>query len=108
MSVNVEQVRLANDDETYRKLNIHPTEPQPKEDGMRTDGREGSFEWWYTDAEFEDGTTVVTTFYTKNHFDVLGPAWPTVQIDITYPDGTKILMSSQEAKGSRLNAKRYL
>ncbi|EEM16517.1 hypothetical protein bpmyx0001_25560 [Bacillus pseudomycoides DSM 12442] len=106
MSVNVEQVRLANDDETYRKLNIHPTEPQPKEDGMRTDGREGSFEWWYTDAEFEDGTTVVTTFYTKNHFDVLGPAWPTVQIDITYPDGTKILMSSQEAKGSRLNAKK--
>ncbi|MGE8077534.1 hypothetical protein [Peribacillus loiseleuriae] len=106
MGLNVEQVRLANNEEIYRELNIHPTEPHPKEDGMRTDGREGSYEWWYTDAEFEDGTTIVTIFYTKNHFDVPGPAWPTVDIDITHPDGTKALMSSQESKGSEINAKK--
>jgi len=103
--MSAKQARLANDEKTYRTLSIHPSEPHPKEDGMRTNGKEGSYEWWYTDAEFEDGTTVVTIFYTKNHFDVPGPAWPTVDVDITYPDGTKTSMSSQGSKGSVIHAK---
>lgn len=104
--MKLEQVRLANSEESYKKLNIHPTEIHISEDGIRTDGGEGSYEWWYTDAEFEDGTTVVTIFYTKNHFDVQGQAWPVVDIDITHPNGTKTFMSSKEPKGSIINAKK--
>jgi hypothetical protein len=35
------------------------------EDGLRTDTRPGSFEWWYFDAHFEDGSTEVMVYATK-------------------------------------------
>lgn len=41
---------------------------------MHTPGGKGTFEWWYTDANFDDGTTVVAIWFTKNYFDVAGPA----------------------------------
>lgn len=106
MRFGKEQVRLVDDRSFYTTLQIDPDQPHPKEDGMRTDGREGSYEWWYTDAEFEDGTTVVLIFYTKNHFDVPGPAWPRVDIDITHPDGKKTLMHSQGPKGQVISARK--
>ena len=37
------------------------------EDGARTDDSKNQFEWWYFDAELEDGSLVVTYFY-KVHF----------------------------------------
>lgn len=85
-----QQAFLAMDDDHYAALGIERDNTAIWEDGMRTDGREGSYEWWYTDAEFEDGTTVVIVFYTKNGFDVPGPARPTVHFELTYPDGTTL------------------
>ncbi|MFF2018416.1 hypothetical protein [Paenibacillus sp. NPDC058177] len=105
MGNTIKRARLANSDSDYKQLNILPDQPLPREDGMRTHGREGSYEWWYNDAEFEDGTTIVTIFFTKNYFDVPGPSHPTVDIDITHPDGTKTTQSFQEPRGTVTNAK---
>ena len=95
---------LATEDKYYVELGIQKGQPAAWEDGMRTDGMEGSYEWWYTDAEFEDGTTIVTVFFTKYGFDVPGPAHPLVTIDITFPDGTVVRESFSEEAGTLIDA----
>jgi hypothetical protein len=57
---------------------------------MRTNGESGSYEWWYSDFIFSDGTTVAVAFYSKFLFDTYGSALPLVTINIVYPDGRKI------------------
>ena len=95
---------LLSEEEYYTILGIKDGQPEAWEDGMRTNGQEGSYEWWYTDAEFDDGTKIVVVFYTKAGFDVPGPAQPTVTIDITFPDGTSIQEFFSEEAGNILNA----
>jgi hypothetical protein len=85
-------------------LGILENETEIWEDGMRTHGGEGTFEWWYTDAEFEDGTTVVATFYSKNDFDLVGKAHPKARIEVTYPDGTFIKRVVYEEEGTTIDA----
>jgi predicted secreted hydrolase len=60
------------------------------EDGLRTDVDSDSFEWWYFDANFEDGSTAVIVFFTKPMFDFKGPVTPQVSLSITRPNGDKI------------------
>lgn len=60
------------------------------EDGLRTDVDSDSFEWWYFDANFEDGSTAVIVFFTKPMFDFKGPVIPQVSLSITRPNGDKI------------------
>lgn len=60
------------------------------EDGLRLDPAPGTFEWWYFDAHFEDGSTAVITFATKPLLERNGPLKPTVSLTITRPDGRKI------------------
>lgn len=85
-----EGAKLASSQDHYHRLNIEKGHPAAWEDGMRTHGGKNSYEWWYADAEFEDGTTIVTIFFSKYHFDVKGPACPTATLTITYPDGREI------------------
>ncbi|MCK5200549.1 MAG: hypothetical protein KAR21_19475 [Spirochaetales bacterium] len=66
------------------------TEVQPWEDGLRTDPTGNSFEWWYFDASFNDGSTAVIVFSTKNILNPREKADPNVSIIITTPDGDKI------------------
>ena len=61
------------------------------EDGLRADTGRGSFEWWYFDAHFEDGSTAVIVFATKPLLERSGPLKPNVSLTITRPDGTKIM-----------------
>ncbi len=68
----------------YEKLGIKEGETAIWEDGMRTDGKSGSYEWWYVDMELNDGITVVAAFYTKSGFDVSGPSNPQVKLTITH------------------------
>ncbi|MEE9453292.1 MAG: hypothetical protein V3V13_02765 [Paracoccaceae bacterium] len=95
---------LADAPHHYASLGIDQNETAIWEDGMRTDGREGSYEWWYTDAEFDDGTTVVVVFYTKNIFDVSGPAHPTAAINVNFPDGEALEYIIHGPKGQVLQA----
>ena len=59
------------------------------EDGLRTDGSPGTYEWWYFDAHLTDGSTLVIVFYTKPITENEGPLAPAVEVDLTRPDGTK-------------------
>lgn len=98
------EAKLLSSLDAYARLNILEDETQIWEDGMRTTGDEGTYEWWYTDAEFEDGTTIVTVFFTKNGFDVPGEAHPLATITVTYPDGTTTNRTVSEDEGTVLNA----
>lgn len=56
------------------------------EDGLRTDAGPGTNEWWYFDADFEDGSTAVIIFHTKGGpMDLRRPLAPMVRITITDP-----------------------
>jgi CrtC N-terminal lipocalin domain len=96
---------IAADQRHYDILGL-TTEPAAWEDGMRTAGGPGTFEWWYFDAEYGDGTKIVAIFFSKNRFDVAGDARPTVTLAITYPDGRKIVSIESEAFGTPLRAAR--
>lgn len=61
----------------------------PWEDGLRTEGKSGTYEWWYLDAHLDDGSTLVVVFFTKPIIEISGPLAPVVQVDITRPDGTR-------------------
>lgn len=63
----------------------------PWEDGLRTDVDSPSFEWWYFDAHFDDGSTAVIVFYTKPMLVWKGPAKPQVSLTITRPNGEKTI-----------------
>ena len=96
---------LARDQKYYDSLGIG-RETSPREDGLRTSGQEKTYEWWYFDSEFTDGTKVVAVFYTKHKFDVKGPAHPTVALDISLPDGRKISKEASDARGTLIRASR--
>jgi hypothetical protein len=57
------------------------------EDGLRTGGAPGTFEWWYFDGHFGDGSTVIITFNTKPMHALAGPLAPKVDLWLTRPDG---------------------
>ncbi|NOY99440.1 MAG: hypothetical protein GXP40_09635 [Chloroflexi bacterium] len=64
-------------------------EIQPWEDGLRADTGRGSFEWWYFDAHFDDGSTAVIVYLTKPLLARKGPLKPGLSLTITGPDGKK-------------------
>lgn len=94
---------LAKDQKYYDSLGIG-RETAPREDGIRSTGKEGTYEWWYIDAEYSDHTKIVVVFYTKYRFDVKGPAHPTVTIDINFPDGKHISREVTDSEGKLIDA----
>jgi len=62
---------------------------QTWEDGQRASTRRGTFEWWYFDAHFDDGTTAVIVYATKPIINPAAPLTPNLSITITRTDGTK-------------------
>lgn len=74
--------------EEYRRLGIRPDQIEPWEDGYRTGGDRGTYEWWYFDAHLQDASKVVIVFYTKSLIDVGGPPAPYVAVTLDRPDGS--------------------
>ncbi|MEG1781654.1 MAG: hypothetical protein RR253_00225 [Oscillospiraceae bacterium] len=96
---------LARSDKYYESLGIKK-QTEIWEDGLRTDGKEGSYEWWYFDAEYQDGTKAALIFYAKKFFDVKGPPHPLAKLDIS-KDGKSITSSSVYGKeGTVISADR--
>ena len=58
------------------------------EDGMRTDGKKGSYEWWYMDGKFEDGTTISVVFFTKLSVAINQDLNPIIEVTLSKLDGT--------------------
>jgi hypothetical protein len=77
------------DDYHYQKMGLKRGIVEPWEDGLRTDGSRGTYEWWYTDAHFSDGTIVVVIFFNKSPIEAGGPVKPQATIEVTLPDGRK-------------------
>lgn len=81
---------LAAKSEDYEKLGIIPGIPAAREDGLRTDGKKGSFEWWYFDSKLDDGSNLVIVFFTgpmtAKNTDGFAPS---VKIELTRPDGAE-------------------
>ncbi|OZJ01438.1 hypothetical protein BZG36_05704, partial [Bifiguratus adelaidae] len=73
------------------------------EDGFRTEpGGPGTFEWWYFDAVFDDGSTLVTTFMVKdirNRKGVHQPAGPVVMFELDQADGKHFKRTAHAADG---------
>jgi predicted secreted hydrolase len=68
--------------------------PEIWEDGLRAEPKPGNFEWWYFDAQLEDGSTAVVTFFTKSLLDRSSRLKPGVAVTITRPDGQKLSQTS--------------
>ena len=60
------------------------------EDGLRTDTGRGTFEWWYFDAHFDDGSTAVMVYATKPLLLRGDALTPMVTLTITRPDGVRL------------------
>jgi predicted secreted hydrolase len=86
--VNSSPVRLGTTAEDYERIGIERDRILPWEDGARTDGSEGTYEWWYFDAHLDDGAKLVVAFLTKNFTDIARPLAPMIRIDLDLPDGT--------------------
>ena len=85
------------DDAHYKSMGLTKGVIEPWEDGMRTDGSKGTYEWWYYDSHYPDGTIVVIFFFSKSPIAVDGPLKPQSTIEVTLPDGTKY---SEEVEAS--------
>jgi len=77
--------RLADRDDDYARLGLQRGHVEQWEDGMRTSGGPGSYEWWYFDAHLDDGSSLVITFYTKWLLKPKGPEAPMVTVDLDRP-----------------------
>ena len=62
--------------------------PEMWEDGQRVPIDKEHFEWWYFDAELDDGSVLVIIFGPKPYFDTHSPTTPLIIIDYTDPKGT--------------------
>jgi hypothetical protein len=82
--------RLATRPEDYARLGLRPGMVELWEDGRRTDGRKGTYEWWYFDAHLDDGPKIVIVFYTKPLVDVAKGLAPQIALTLDWPDGTHI------------------
>jgi len=71
----------------YEKMGLKRGEVELWEDGSRVDGRRGSYEWWYYDSHYPDGTVLVLFFFSKMPINVDGPIKPIASAELTLPDG---------------------
>ena len=86
--MNAPLSRLGSTAKDYKRIGITPGQVAPWEDGARTDGSAGTYEWWYFDAHLGDGAKLVVVFLTKNFTDISKPLAPMIRIDLDLPDGT--------------------
>lgn len=57
-------VAFATKPEDYKRLGNALGTPALWEDGLRTDGSAGSFEWWCFDSKLDNGSSLVIIFFT--------------------------------------------
>ncbi|HYS41752.1 MAG TPA: lipocalin-like domain-containing protein [Pseudonocardiaceae bacterium] len=86
--MNAALSRLGSTAEDYARIGISPDQVAPWEDGARTDGGPGTYEWWYFDAHLDDGAKLVVVFYTKNFTEIGKPLAPMIRMNLDLPDHT--------------------
>ncbi len=78
---------IADRDVDYRRIGIEPGDVAVWEDGARTDGRPGTYEWWYFDAHLDGGAKLVVIFMTKDLATPKKPLSPMIRLNLDLPDG---------------------
>jgi len=86
--MNAALSRLGTTAEDYARIGISPDQVAPWEDGARTDGGAGTYEWWYFDAHLDDGAKLVVVFYTKSFTEIGKPLAPMIRMNLDLPDHT--------------------
>jgi hypothetical protein len=98
---------LAANPEDFARLGIVEHKPAAFEDGLRTSGGPGTYEWWYFDAHLDDGSKLVVVFYTKASGDQSDPLTPKISINLDLADGRsieKILVTGADEFQARTDA----
>ena len=78
---------LASSPADYQRLGLSPASIAAWEDGARTDGSAGTYEWWYFDAHLADGAKLVVTFMNKDIAEPRKPLSPLLRVDLDLPGG---------------------
>jgi hypothetical protein len=86
-SATTAPARLGSSPDDFARIGVEPRAIKLWEDGMRTDGSRGTFEWWFFDAHLVDGAKLVVVFLTKEMTALKKPLDPSIRIDLTLPDG---------------------
>lgn len=71
----------------YVQLGLKKGTPAPWEDGLRTNGAAGNYEWWYFDSKLEDGSSLVIVFYTGPIASFSAGFRPHANFTLTKPNG---------------------
>ena len=82
--------RLLNKPEDYIKLGQKKDMVEIWEDGLRTTGKFGEYEWWYSDFKLNDGTSLVIVFFTAPVTASSLGFKPSIQFSYTKQDGTLV------------------
>jgi hypothetical protein len=77
----------ASSDADYERLGLARGDIKAWEDGARTDGRPGTYEWWYFDAHLDDGAKLVVVFLDKDLASPQKPLEPTIRLNLDLADG---------------------
>ncbi len=83
--------RLADRPQDYQRLGIQPGRAAVWEDGVRTEGKRGEFEWWYFDAKLDGGASLVLDYHTTPLAHLKNEYAPFAKLSLTYPDGKEIV-----------------
>lgn len=101
LELNDEQRRKADEDdaEALAHEGLKAGVVEEWEDGYRAASQDDAFEWWYFDAEFDDGSTAVLVYSIKPMTKPKGPLTPSIQIIIKTPEGKRDRISRTFAPG---------
>jgi hypothetical protein len=89
-SSTIEKAWLASSDAEFKDLKFQKGSVEKWEDGMRTTGESGTYEWWYFDGKLADGSTMVVGFYTKLLTNLQHGLEPVIMVNIDFEDGSKV------------------
>ncbi|MEA2765306.1 MAG: hypothetical protein QOK07_1710 [Gemmatimonadaceae bacterium] len=89
-SHRLSSARFADEPEDFAKLGIEPGQIDAFEDGMRTRGGPGGYEWWYFDSHLDDGSSLVIVFYTKQLLNPDGELAPFASLELNRPGQPQI------------------
>ncbi|GAP00427.1 hypothetical protein [Fructobacillus ficulneus] len=84
------KVRLADEAADFAKVGLDKNHIVAREDGERVDPDGENYEWWYFDANLNDGSQLVTTFYAKSVVNPSPGLKPSMEVEWTKADGTAI------------------
>lgn len=81
---------LMKSDEEFAKLGLKKRDIALWEDGLRTSGKFGEYEWWYSDIKLAGGGSLVIVYYTAPLTAMVNGFEPNITFNLNLPDGTEI------------------